>query len=73
MARPKKSKTLTAVSMRFPKAMLDQIDEAAEILQEDTPLLEITRTEAVRYLVALGWNEFEKKYGLKKRTKKVSP
>ena len=58
MARPRKPQTLSTVSIRLPKAMIDEIDRCAERLQEETPLLQVTRTDAVRYLLQTALEEF---------------
>jgi hypothetical protein len=48
------------VSLRLPKAMIEQIDRYTEKLQAETPLLQITRTEAIRYLVAVALRDTSK-------------
>ena len=60
MARPRKSETLTAVSIRLPQAIIDQIDQCAERLQQETPLLQVTRTDAIRYLIQIALEEFRR-------------
>jgi hypothetical protein len=66
MARPRKDQTMQAVSLRLPQALLDQVDGCAERLQAETPLLEVTRTDALRYLIQVGLAEFSKKRPLKR-------
>lgn len=61
MARPRKEQTLQAISIRLPDAMLAEIDACASALTEETPLLEVTRTDAVRYLIQLGLQEFSRR------------
>ncbi len=61
MARPKKAETMTTVSIRLPNSILEQVDACAKQLQEDMPLLQVTRTDAIRYLIQLGMIEFEGK------------
>jgi metal-responsive CopG/Arc/MetJ family transcriptional regulator len=63
MARPKKDQTLQAVSIRLPEALLAEVDECARTLQEETPLFEINRTDALRYLIQLGLAQFERRAG----------
>jgi hypothetical protein len=58
MARPRKSETLTTVSIRLPKTIIDDIDRCAKRLQQETPLLQVTRTDAVRYLIQTALVEF---------------
>ena len=54
VARPRKEKTLQALSVRLPGRMLDEVDACAARLKSQTPLLEVNRTDAVRYLLQLG-------------------
>jgi hypothetical protein len=61
MARPKKPKTLQTVSIRLPTSMIEHVDGCAERLQQETPLLIVNRTDAIRYLLQIGLAEFEKK------------
>ena len=67
MARPKKSETLTTISVRLPQKMIDAVDDCAKTLQEETPLLEVTRTETIRYLIHTGLDEFWRKRKTKKK------
>jgi predicted transcriptional regulator len=60
MARPRKDKIMQAVSLRLPDALIDRVDACADRLQSETPLLEVTRTDALRYLIQIGLAEFEK-------------
>ena len=61
MARPRKPETLTSVSIRLPDEMIEQIDACAEKLQDESPLLQVTRTDAVRYLLHTSLEDFWKK------------
>lgn len=61
MARPKKPETLAVVSIRLPDRILEQIDQCASKLQDEMPLLQVTRTDAIRYLIQVGLAEFAKK------------
>ena len=61
MARPKKDMTMQPVSRRLPAALLAEVDACAERLQADTPLLEVNRTDALRYLIQLGLIETARK------------
>ena len=67
MARPKKSETLSTISVRLPPKMIEGVDECAKKLQEETPLLEVTRTETIRYLIHTGMDDFWKQRKKKKR------
>jgi len=61
MARPRKSETMTTISIRLPQSIIDEIDRSAKRLQEETPLLQVTRTDAVRYLIQSSLQEFWRK------------
>lgn len=61
MARPRKSETMTTISIRLPQSIIDEIDRSADRLQEETPLLQVTRTDAVRYLIQSSLQEFWRK------------
>lgn len=54
MARPRKEQTMQAVSLRLPETIIAKVDECAARLQEQMPLLEVTRTDALRHLIQLG-------------------
>ena len=66
MARPKKIETMETVSVRLPKAMVDEIDAYVVELKGDMPLLNIGRADGVRQLLANAL----KVEGLKKRSQK---
>jgi hypothetical protein len=51
---------MQAISLRLPDGLIDRVDSCAEQLQEETPLLEVTRTDALRYLIQIGLAEFDK-------------
>jgi hypothetical protein len=68
MARPRKEKVMQAVSLRLPDAVLERVDACAERLQREMPLLEVTRTDALRYLIQVGLGEVERKPGRKPRS-----
>jgi metal-responsive CopG/Arc/MetJ family transcriptional regulator len=52
MARPKNDETMETVSVRLPKAMIQEIDRFVESLKRDMPLLNISRADGVRQLLA---------------------
>lgn len=54
MARPKKPATMEIVSLRLSKGMIEEIDSYTQRLQAETPLLQITKADAIRYLIARG-------------------
>ena len=61
MARPRKDDTLQTVSVRLPAELLSRIDDCTLQLQRELPLLQVTRTDAVRYLLQSGLERFAKK------------
>ncbi len=63
MARPRKEQTMQAVSLRLPGNVIEGVDECAAKLQEQMPLLEVTRTDALRHLIQLGLADFAKSKG----------
>lgn len=60
MARPKKPETLSTISVRLQPSLLDAVDQCAAKLQKEVPLLQVTRTDALRYLIQLGVERFER-------------
>jgi Arc/MetJ-type ribon-helix-helix transcriptional regulator len=52
MARPKSDETMETVSVRLPKAMVEEIDRYVQSLKGDMPLLNISRADGVRQLLA---------------------
>ncbi len=60
MARPRREQTMQAVSLRLPENIIKEVDECAAKLQEQMPLLEVTRTDALRHLIQLGLLGFGK-------------
>ena len=63
MARPRKEQTMQAVSFRLPEDVMEGVDQCAAKLQEQIPLLEVTRTDALRHLIQLGLAAFAKSNG----------
>ena len=45
------------LSIRLPKGMIEELDRYTEQLREETPLLAITRTDTIRYLIARALKE----------------
>jgi predicted transcriptional regulator len=60
MARPRKDRIMQAISIRLPEELVGRVDACAERLQSDMPLLEVTRTDALRYLIQVGLAEFDR-------------
>lgn len=52
MARLKKDDSMDTVSVRLPKEMVKEIDSYVESLKGDMPLLNISRADGVRQLLA---------------------
>lgn len=67
MARPKKADPWVTVSLRLPSALIEEIDRHSERLREETPLLEISRADTMRYLLKVALQEAQKKGGRKAR------
>ena len=67
MARPRKVETMSTVSIRLPSSMLEQVDACAVKLEQETPLFQITRTDAIRYLLDKGLAAFAKEGGVRRR------
>ena len=67
MARPRKVETMSTVSIRLPSSMLEQVDACAVKLEQETPLFQITRTDAIRYLLDKRLAAFSKEGGVRRR------
>ena len=52
--RPKKESTMDSLSLRVPEELVGKIDVYTAKLQEELPLLSITRADAIRQLIAVG-------------------
>lgn len=63
MARPRKEQTMQAVSLRLPESIIEGVDACAARLQEQVPLLEVTRTDALRHLIQLGLADLARSNG----------
>lgn len=61
MARPKKADPWVTVSLRLPSALIEEIDRHSVRLREETPLLEISRADTMRYLLRLALQDAQKK------------
>jgi Arc/MetJ-type ribon-helix-helix transcriptional regulator len=66
MPRPKKDATMETVSVRLPKAMVEEIDSYVETLKGDMPLLNISRADGVRQLLSNALQAVAKKASSKK-------
>ena len=60
---------MQAVSLRLPEALVEKVDACAAQLQSETPLLEVTRTDALRYLIQVGLAEYGKQKGRAKKSR----
>ena len=63
--RPKKESTMDALSLRVPDEMVKRIDAYTGRLQEELPLLSISRADAIRQLIAVGLKAEQKRLGYK--------
>lgn len=61
MARPRKDETMETISVRLPNSIMEDVDACTEKLREDTPLLTVTRTETIRFLIQVGLREVARK------------
>ena len=59
--RPKKESTMDSLSLRVPEELAGQIDEYTAQLQDELPLLSISRADAIRQLIAVGLREEKKR------------
>jgi len=59
--RPKKESTMDSLSLRVPDKLAEQIDDYAARLQEELPLLSISRADAIRQLIAVGIQQEQKR------------
>jgi predicted transcriptional regulator len=57
---------MQAVSLRLPDSILEQVDDCADQLRKELPLLEVNRTDALRYLIQAGLAEFTKTRRMRK-------
>jgi hypothetical protein len=59
--RPKKESTMDSLSLRVPDELVGKIDVYTAKLQEELPLLSITRADAIRQLIAMGLKAEQKR------------
>ena len=59
--RPKKESTMDSLSLRVPDELVGKIDVYTAKLQEELPLLSITRADALRQLIAMGLKAEQKR------------
>jgi metal-responsive CopG/Arc/MetJ family transcriptional regulator len=59
--RPKKESTMDSLSLRIPDKLAGEIDDYAARLQEELPLLTISRADAIRQLIAVGIQQEQKR------------
>jgi orotidine-5'-phosphate decarboxylase len=52
--RPPKEATMDTLAVRLPDDLVRQVDEYVALLKEGMPLLNITRADALRQLIASG-------------------
>ena len=61
--RPKKESTMDSLSLRVPNELAGKIDDYAARLQDELPLLLISRADAIRQLIAMGLKAEQKRLG----------
>lgn len=54
MGRARLPEAMETVSVRLPRAILDQVDAYLADLQREAPMLMLNRTDAIRQLIAIG-------------------
>ena len=59
--RPKKESTMDALSLRVPDELAGKIDDYTARLQDELPLLSISRADAIRQLIAVGLRQEQKR------------
>ena len=59
--RPKKESTMDSMSLRVPDELAGKIDGYVMRLQEELPLLSITRADAIRQVIAVGLRQEQKR------------
>lgn len=59
--RPKKETTMDSLSLRVPEELVGKIDLYTAKLQDELPLLSITRADAIRQLIAVGLKAEQKR------------
>ncbi|XBQ15416.1 MAG: hypothetical protein ABL308_10655 [Oceanicaulis sp.] len=52
--RPKKASTMDTLAVRLPDDLVAQVDEYVGIIKEEFPLLNVSRADAIRQLLAAG-------------------
>lgn len=52
MARPKKEETLEVISVRLHRNMVEAVDAVADGIRKEVPLLNVSRADAIRQLLA---------------------
>ena len=59
--RPKKETTMDSLSLRVPEELVGKIDLYTAKLQDELPLLSITKADAIRQLIAVGLKAEQKR------------
>lgn len=52
--RPKKTSTMDTLAVRLPGDLITEVDEYVKIIKEEFPLLNVSRADAIRQLLAAG-------------------
>ena len=63
--RPKKESTMDALSLRVPDELAGKIDDYTARLQDELPLLSISRADAIRQLIAVGLKVEQKRLNIR--------
>lgn len=54
MGRPKKAEIMDVLAVRMPDDLVGEIDQYIELIKKQFPLINVTRADAVRQLIAAG-------------------
>ena len=52
--RPKKDKTMDTLAVRLPSELIAEVDDYLGTIKNEFPLLNVTRADAIRQLLAAG-------------------
>lgn len=65
--RPAKESTMDTLAVRLPDDLLSQVDEYVERIRMDYPLMNVTRADAIRQLLAAGVEAEKRRLGTRSK------
>lgn len=65
--RPAKESTMDTLAVRLPDDLLSQVDEYVERIRMDYPLMNVTRADAIRQLLAAGIEAEKRRLGTRSK------